>query len=185
MALNARLDLLGVLVIAVVTATGGGIIRDVLLGDTPPSSVRDWRYFFTALVAGAGVFLLHSATHFENVSLIVLLDAAGLSFFAVAGAAKAVEFGIHPLLCIVMGGITAVGGGAIRDVLINRVPIVLRGDIYATAALLGAAVTVICLRLKLHPAVASSLGIVCCFVLRMMAVHFHWNLPGAAPADPV
>jgi uncharacterized membrane protein YeiH len=185
MALNARLDLLGVLVIAVVTATGGGIIRDVLLGDTPPSSVRDWRYFFTALVAGAGVFLLHSATHFENLSLITLLDAAGLSFFAVAGAAKAVQFGLHPLLCIMMGGITAVGGGALRDVLINRVPIVLRGDVYATAALLGAAVTVTCLRLKLHPAVASSLGIVSCFVLRMMAVHFHWNLPGAVPADPV
>jgi uncharacterized membrane protein YeiH len=185
MALNAKLDLLGVLVIAVVTATGGGILRDVLLGDTPPSSVRDWRYFFTALVAGAGVFLLHSATHFENLSLITLLDAAGLSFFAVAGAAKAVQFGLHPLLCIMMGGITAVGGGAIRDVLINRVPIVLRGDVYATAALLGAAVTVTCLRLKLHPAVASSLGIVCCFALRMMAVHFHWNLPGAVPADPV
>ena len=185
MALNARLDLLGVLVIAVVTATGGGILRDVLLGYTPPSSVRDWRYFFTALVAGAGVFLVHSATHFENLALITVLDAAGLSFFAVAGAAKAVEFGIHPLLCIVMGGITAVGGGAMRDVLINRVPIVLRGDVYATAALFGAAVTVICLRRKLHPAVASSAGIVCCFALRMLAVHFHWNLPGAVAADPV
>jgi uncharacterized membrane protein YeiH len=185
MALNAQLDLLGVLVIAVVTATGGGILRDVLLGDTPPSSVRDWRYFFTALVAGAGVFLLHSVTHLENVSFITLLDAAGLSFFAVAGASKAVQFGLHPLLCIMMGGITAVGGGAVRDVLINRVPIVLRGDVYATAALLGAAVTVTCLRLKLNPAVANILGIVCCFSLRMMAVHFHWNLPGAVPADPV
>jgi len=185
MALNARLDLLGVLVIAVVTATGGGILRDVLLGYTPPSSIRDWRYFFTALVAGAGVFLVHSATHFENLALITVLDAAGLSFFAVAGAAKAVEFGIHPLLCIVMGGITAVGGGAMRDALINRVPIVLRGDVYATAALFGAAVTVICLRRKLHPVVASSAGIVCCFVLRMLAVHFHWNLPGAVAADPV
>ena len=183
-AVNARLDLLGVLVIAVVTATGGGILRDVLLGDTPPSSMRDWRYFSIALVAGAGVFLVHSATHFENLALITLLDAAGLSFFAVAGAAKAIEFGLNPLLCIMMGGITGVGGGAMRDVLIGRVPMVLRGDIYATAALLGAAVTVVCLRLKLRPAVASSLGIACCFALRMMAVHFHWNLPGAVAADP-
>lgn len=185
MAVNAKLDLLGVLVIAVVTATGGGIIRDVLLGDTPPSSVRDWRYFLIALVAGGGVFLLHSDGHLENVSLIVLLDAAGLSFFAVAGAAKAVQFGLHPLLCIMMGGITAVGGGAMRDVLINRVPIILRGDIYATAALLGATVTVACLKLKLHPAIASSAGIISCFTLRMMAVHFHWNLPGAVPTEPV
>ena len=83
-AVNARLDLLGVLVIAIVTAVGGGILRDVLLGDTPPSSMRDWRYFGIALVAGAGVFLVHSATHFENLALITVLDAAGLSFFAVA-----------------------------------------------------------------------------------------------------
>ncbi len=183
-ALNAKLDLLGVLVIAVVTATGGGIIRDLLLGDAPPSSMRNWRYFATALIAGAGVFFLRSVTHFENTSLIVLLDAAGLSFFAVAGASKAVQFGLNPLVCMMLGGITAVGGGAIRDVLIRQVPIILRGDIYATAALLGAAVTVICLRLKLHPAIASSLGIVCCFALRMMAVHFHWNLPGAIPTNP-
>jgi uncharacterized membrane protein YeiH len=183
-AMDARLDLLGVLVIAVVTATGGGILRDVLLGDRPPSSVRDWRYFLTAMVAGAGVFLLHEVTHLENVSLITVLDAAGLSFFAVAGAAKAVESGLDPLLCIVMGGITAVGGGVFRDILVNRVPVVLRGDIYATAALFGAAVAVICLRLKLHPAVASSAGIICCFALRMLAVHYHWNLPGAVAADP-
>ena len=183
-AVNARLDLLGVLVIAIVTATGGGILRDVLLGDAPPSSMRDWRYFSIALVAGAGVFLVHSATHFENSSLITLLDAAGLSFFAVAGAAKAVQFGLNPLLCILMGGITGVGGGAMRDVLIGRVPMVLRGDIYATAALLGAAVTVICLRLKVPPAIASSLGIGSCFALRMLAVHFHWNLPGAVPEGP-
>ena len=183
-AVNARLDLLGVMVIAAVTALGGGILRDVLLGDTPPSSMRDWRYFAIALVAGAGVFLVHSATHFENLSLITVLDAAGLSFFAVAGAAKAMQFGLNPLLCVMMGGITGVGGGAMRDILIGRVPMVLRGDIYATAALFGATVTVICLRLKVPPAIASSLGIVCCFALRMTAVHFHWNLPGAVAADP-
>ncbi len=182
-AVNARLDLLGVLVIAVVTATGGGIIRDVLLGDSPPSSIRDWRYFFTALVAGAGVFVFRSMTHFENALLVTVLDAAGLSFFAAAGASKAVQFGLQPLLCVLMGGITGVGGGAMRDVLLDRVPMVLRGDVYATAALFGAAVTVVCLRLKLRPAIASGAGIVCCFVLRMLAVHFHWNLPGAVAAD--
>ncbi len=182
--MNAQLDLLGVLVIAAVTATGGGILRDLLLGSTPPNSVRDWRYIFTALVAGAGVFLFHSITHFQNALAVTLLDAAGLSFVAVAGASKAVEFGLHPLLCVMMGGISGVGGGAIRDVLINRVPKVLRGDVYATAALFGAGVTVICLRLKLHPAIASGAGIVSCFALRMTAVHYHWNLPGAVSANP-
>jgi len=180
-ALHAGLDLLGLLVLAMVTAVGGGIVRDLLLGDTPPSSIRDWRYLFTALLAGATVFFLHSVTHIENASLITVLDAAGLSLFAVAGATKALEFNLHPLLATVMGGITAVGGGVIRDVLVNRVPAVLRGDIYATAALFGAAVTILCLKLKVRPAIASGLGIASCFVLRMLAVHFQWNLPGAAP----
>jgi uncharacterized membrane protein YeiH len=183
-ALHAGLDLLGLLVLAMVTAVGGGIVRDLLLGDTPPSSIRDWRYLFTALLAGITVFFLHSITHIENASLITVLDAAGLSLFAVAGATKALGFSLHPLLATVMGGITAVGGGAIRDVLINRVPIVLRGDIYATAALSGAAVTVLCLKLKVPPPLASGLGVASCFVLRMTAVHFQWNLPVAALGKP-
>ena len=178
-ALHAGLDLLGFLALAIVTAVGGGIVRDLLLGDTPPSSVRDWRYLFTAVVAGGSVFLLHSVIHFENSWVVNLLDAAGLSFFAVAGAEKAVRFNLHPLLATVMGGITAVGGGTIRDILANQVPGVLRSDIYATAALFGAAVTVICLRLKINPTMASILGIVCCFVLRVLAIHYHWNLPTA------
>jgi uncharacterized membrane protein YeiH len=97
--------------------------------------------------------------------------------FAVAGAAKALDYGIHPFLAMLMGGVTGVGGGTIRDVLLARIPSVLRSDVYAAAALAGAGAMILALKLKMRPALASTVGIVVCFVLRMVAVHQHWNLP--------
>jgi uncharacterized membrane protein YeiH len=179
-AIQARLDLLGLLVLAFVTALGGGIIRDLLIGDAPPSSIRNWHYPATALAAGVAVFVLHASTAGINPWLVTTLDAAGLSFFAVAGATKALEFNLHPLLATMMGGITGVGGGTVRDLLIGQVPKVLRTDVYAAAALFGAAVTIVCLRARINAVVANSSGIVGCFALRMLAVYHHWNLPRAA-----
>jgi uncharacterized membrane protein YeiH len=178
-AVQARLDVLGLLVLGFVTALGGGIIRDLLIGDVPPSSIRNWVYPAVALAAAAGVFILHSSTSTVNPWLITTLDAAGLSFFAVSGAAKALEFKLHPLLATMMGGITGVGGGTIRDLLIGQVPKVLRSDVYAAAALFGAVITILCLKMKFKPVVASTCGIAGCFVLRMLAVYYHWNLPQA------
>jgi len=176
-AVQGRLDLLGLMVLAFATALGGGILRDLLIGAIPPNSIRDWRYAATALTAAVIVFLAY--THLSRVPsiLILTLDAAGLSLFAVAGAAKALQYGIHPLLAVLMGGITGVGGGTIRDVLLARVPTVLRSDVYATAALLGAAVVVAGWKLNVRPVWAMSLGGVACFALRMAAVWRHWNLP--------
>jgi uncharacterized membrane protein YeiH len=179
-AVQAKLDLLGILVLAFTTALGGGIIRDLLIGDIPPSSIRNWNYAAVALATGAAVFMLRVYTSGMNHWLLTTLDAAGLSFFAVAGATKALELKLHPLLATMMGGITGVGGGTIRDLLIGQVPKVLRSDVYAAAALFGAAITILCLKLKANPLVASSCGILGCFGLRMLAVYHHWNLPGAA-----
>ena len=176
---RAGLDLFGILVLGFATALGGGIIRDLLIGDAPPSAIRDWRYAAIALTAGAVLFLFHTTTAGINFWVFATLDAAGLAFFAVAGAAKALDFGIHPLLATMMGGIAGVGGGTIRDIFLAQIPTVLRSEIYATAALLGAAVTILLLKAKLHPPVASALGIVACFALRMLAVYYHWNLPNA------
>jgi uncharacterized membrane protein YeiH len=178
-AVQARLDLLGILVLGFTTALGGGIIRDLLIGDVPPSSIRNWIYAAVALASAAGVFVLHATTVTMNSWWIISLDAAGLSFFAIAGATKALEFKLHPLLATMMGGITGVGGGTIRDLLIGQVPKVLRSDIYAAAALFGAAITILCLKLRMNPVVASTSGIVGCFALRMLAVYYHWNLPRA------
>lgn len=178
-AVQAHLDLLGILVLAFVTALGGGIVRDLLIGDVPPGAVRNWHYAAVALAAGGLVFLLHTWFPGINRWLVITLDAAGLSFFAVSGAAKALDFNLNPLLATMMGGITGVGGGTIRDLLIGQIPKVLRSDIYAAAALFGAALTILCLRLKVTPVVASICGIAGCFTLRMLAVYFHWNLPSA------
>src|SRR5277367_734768 len=176
-AVQSSLDILGLMVLAFATALGGGIIRDVLIGAVPPNSIRDWRYPAAAFAGGAVVFFQTNFVYKVPESLIITLDAAGLALFAVAGAAKALDYNIHPFLATLMGGITGVGGGTIRDVLLARIPSVLRSDVYAVAALAGAAATILSLKLKMRPALATAIGIAVCFTLRMVAVHEHWNLP--------
>ncbi|MDE1175518.1 MAG: trimeric intracellular cation channel family protein [Edaphobacter sp.] len=176
-AIRSDLDILGLLVIAFATALGGGMIRDVLIGAIPPNSIRDWRYPATALLGGGAVFFCFRLIQEVPPNLLITLDAAGLALCAIAGAGKAVEFGINPLLAVMMGAVTGVGGGTIRDILLNRVPGVLRSDVYAAAALAGALVVVVGLRFKVPRWVVMTAGAVVCFVLRMVAVWQHWNLP--------
>ena len=176
-AIEGDLDLLGLMVLAFATALAGGIFRDLLIGAIPPGAIRDWRYAATAFLAGAVVFLWHRYVSQVPHSFIVVIDAAGLGLFAVAGAAKALDFGIHPFVAILMGGITGVGGGTVRDILLARVPTVLRSDIYAVAALAGAAVMVAGLSVGLPSTLMTVVGAVTCFVLRVVAVWQHWNLP--------
>jgi len=177
---NGDLDLLGAMVLAFATALGGGIIRDLLIGAVPPNSIRDWRYGAIAFAAAGIEILFPNPAHGIPASVLTVLDAAGLSLFAVAGAEKALSFGINPLLAVLMGGITGVGGGTIRDVLLAQVPNVLKADVYASAALAGAAVVVIGIKLKLPRAAAAIAGGVICFLLRVVSVWLHWNLPKAA-----
>jgi uncharacterized membrane protein YeiH len=175
--IRGDLDLFGLMVVSFVTALGGGTVRDLLIGSVPPNSIRDWRYGATAFAGGGAVFCFYQTFQQVPPHLMITLDAAGLALFAVAGAGKALEFGIHPMLAVLMGVLTGVGGGTIRDVLMTRVPGILNTDIYASAALAGAAVMVIGPAMKMPRTVAMTLGGVCCFVLRMMAVARHWNLP--------
>jgi uncharacterized membrane protein YeiH len=176
-AIQYNLDLLGILVLAFSTALAGGLIRDLLIGAIPPKAIRDWRYPAAAFFGGAVVILWHSRVSQIPVMFLIVVDAAGLALFAVAGATKALDFGIHPFMAVLMGGITGVGGGTVRDILLARVPMVLQSDIYAVAALAGAAVTIAGLRAKLSPTLMTALGAVACFVLRVVAVWQHWNLP--------
>jgi len=175
--IRGELDLLGLLVVSFVTALGGGTVRDLLIGAVPPNSIRDWRYGATAFAGGGAVFCFYQSFQHVPQQLLITLDAAGLALFAMAGAGKALEFRINPMIAVLMGVLTGVGGGTIRDVLMTRVPGILNTDIYASAALAGAAVMVIGLRLKVPRTIAMTVGGVCCFVLRMMAVARHWNLP--------
>ncbi len=176
-AIRGNLDFFGLMVLAFATALGGGIIRDLLIGAVPPGSIRDWRYGATAFLGGAVVFFLFSFVRRIPVPMITVLDAAGLSLFAVSGAGKALAYEIHPFVAVLMGTITGVGGGTVRDVLLGQIPTVLRAEIYAVAALVGAAVMVIGLRIKNSPTLMTALGGTVCFVLRMVSVWEHWNLP--------
>ena len=179
-AIHGNLDFLGMVVLAFVTAVGGGIIRDLLIGDVPPGAIQDWRYGAIALAGAATAFFFHQFVQEVPTMLMLTLDAAGLSLFALSGAGKALEHEIHPAMAVVMGGITGVGGGTLRDLLLAQVPTVLRADVYATAALLGAAILVIGIRLNLPRVAVGIGGGLACFLLRMAAIWFHWNLPKAA-----
>jgi uncharacterized membrane protein YeiH len=179
-AIHGRLDFLGMVVLAFATAVGGGILRDLLIGAVPPESIRDWRYAAIALAGAATAFFFHQIVQEVPVMLMMTLDAAGLALFALSGAGKALEYDLHPAMAIIMGGITGVGGGTIRDLLLAQVPTVLRADLYATAALLGAAVLVVGMKMNLPRVAVGIGGGMACFLLRMAAVVFHWNLPKVA-----
>lgn len=176
-AIRGNLDFLGLMVLSFATALGGGIIRDLLIGAAPPQSIRDWRYGATAFLGGGAVFFFHQFVQQVPASVMIGLDAAGLALFAVAGAGKALAYGIHPFIAALMGGITGVGGGTVRDVLLAQIPTVLRADVYAVAAVAGAAVMILGIRLGLHRTWMTFLGAAVCFLLRMVSVWQHWNLP--------
>jgi uncharacterized membrane protein YeiH len=179
------LDLFGVLVLAFVASSFGGIGRDLLIGAVPPAALRDWRYLAVSVAAGVIAFFWSPLVERLR-NPVRTLDALGLAFFAVAGAQKAMAYGLSPVMAALLGMLTGVGGGIARDLLLAEIPLVLRSDIYALAALAGAAVVVGGGMTHL-PVVASAIGGgVVCFGLRMMAIHWGWRLPmarGAATPD--
>jgi uncharacterized membrane protein YeiH len=182
---SARLDIVGLLTLGMITALGGGTIRDVLLDSLPPATFVDWRYLAVAAAGGLIAFFL--GRHLERLSTaITVLDAAGLALFAVTGARKAIDLGFGPAQAVIVGGITAVGGGTLRDVLIRRIPAVLSSGLYAIPALIGAAVTVVGGELGASGSLTSVGGAMLCFVIRTVGVRYDLNapLPLAAPDPP-
>jgi uncharacterized membrane protein YeiH len=178
-AVNGNLDLIGIMTLAFCTALGGGIIRDILLGALPPAALRDWRYPTIALSAAVLVFFLHHEVRAIPALYIQILDAAGLAIFAIAGTEKAILHKMNPLVAVLLGTITGVGGGTIRDVLLNQVPTVLRFEVYATAALVGSLCMIAAMRLRVPSTWAASSGGVICFLLRVVSLLRHWNVPRA------
>ncbi len=175
-AMRRRLDLFGVLVLSYAAANSGGIARDLLIGAVPPAAISDWRYLAAALCAG--VITFWSAPLIERLQNPVrMFDAAGLALFAVAGAQKALTYGLNPVMAALLGMLTGIGGGMVRDLLLAHVPMVLRTEVYAVAALAGAGVVVIGAMLGLPSAATMIVGAVVCFGLRMLAVRRGWQLP--------
>lgn len=173
----ARLDIVGVVTLGMITAIGGGMLRDVLLGDLPPSTFSDWRYL--AVAAGGGLVAFLFGRSLDRLAvLIVLLDAAGLSLFAVSGALKSLDFGVGPAQAVILGAVTGVGGGTLRDVLIREVPAVLSSGLYAIPALVGAFLVVAADRLGAPDFAAAMVAAGVCFAIRMAGVHFGIDAPG-------
>ncbi|HEY4583966.1 MAG TPA: trimeric intracellular cation channel family protein [Lysobacter sp.] len=171
-------DLFGVLVLAFAAATAGGIARDALLGATPPVALVDWRYFAISAAAGLLTFYRHDAIERLR-NPLQLSDAVGLGLFAVIGTGKALDHGLGATGAVMLGILTGVGGGIVRDLLSMQVPIVLQRELYAVAALLGALVVVTGQALGLPAAPTAVAGAVACIVLRFLALRRGWQLPVA------
>jgi uncharacterized membrane protein YeiH len=176
-AVRARLDVFGVVVLAVVVGIAGGITRDVLIG-IPPQTFRDWRYLAVGAGAGLVTFVANGAlARLERP--ILVFDAAGLALFCVTGASTALEHHVGPVPAIVLGAITGVGGGALRDVLVREVPVVLRTGLYAIPALIGAGIVVIAWQSGNHDVAFPILGAAACFAIRLAGLHFDLGVPTA------
>lgn len=171
----ARIDIIGVLTLGVVTALGGGIVRDLMIGDVPPATFSDWRYLAVAATGALVAFAL--GPRLARLAMpITVLDAAGLSLFAVTGAGKALEFGLGPVQAVILGAVTAVGGGTIRDMMLQRVPTVLRSELYAIPALVAATTTVVAHGLG-PVALVPVLAALVCFAIRMVGVRYDLHAP--------
>ena len=178
---QARLDAFGVVVLAVVVGLAGGIIRDLLIG-VPPQTFRDWRYLAVAGGAGLVTFLAYPALQRLERPVLVL-DAAGLALFCVTGASTALDYRVGAVEAIVLGAITGVGGGMLRDVLLREIPVVLRAGLYAIPALIGASIVVLAAESGIHNLAVPIIGAAVCFVIRLAGLHFDLNVPRAPVRD--
>jgi len=178
-AVRRRLDLFGVLVLSFSAATFGGITRDLLIGAVPPAAISNWRYLAISLLAGLITFYWHPAID-RLMNRVLILDAAGLGLFAVTGTHKALSYGLDPVMAALLGMLTGIGGGMVRDLLLTEIPVVLRAELYAVAALAGSAVVVGGDMLEVSFTTASVVGAALCFLLRFMAIRHGWQLPIAS-----
>ena len=175
-ATERRLDLFGVYAVAFTTACGGGILRDLCLGDLPPVGISDWRYLACSVLAST--VTIWAGPWVERLkNPVMFFDSVGLGFFAVVGAHKVLLHGGRVEAAIVLGTVAAVGGGVMRDVLLNRVPVILAKEIYALAALLAAAIQVMAQVNGAFTRVAPLVAIGACLVLRFLAIRYSWTLP--------
>ena len=177
-----RLDLFGVLVLSFAAGNSGGIARDVMIGAHPPAAISDWRYIAVSMLAGLITFYWYQVISRLR-SPVLVFDAAGLALFAVSGAGKALAFHAGPVAATLLGMLTGIGGGMVRDILVTEIPTVLRTELYAVAALIGAAALVLGTRLQLPTSATAVTGAVLCFGLRFIAMRRGWQLPIARPPE--
>jgi uncharacterized membrane protein YeiH len=180
LAIHRDFDAVGIAILAVITALGGGILRDLVLGDTPPVAFERWEYLAVALAAAGVTFVAHPELQRVTPTLL-LFDAAGLGLFAVSGTVKALLFGLAPLAAVALGVTTAVGGGVLRDVIARDTPALVRTDseLYAIPALAGAMIVAVAWELEVYEAAFGAVVSVVVFATRALALRHHWHGPRA------
>lgn len=175
-AVRSRMDLFGVLVLGLVTAVGGGTLRDLLVGDLPPFSLQDETYLYISIVAALAVFTFRN--HFGVMERqLLILDAVGLGTFVVIGTTKGLDFQLGFLGASLMGVMTGTAGGVIRDILANRVPLILRKEVYASACLVGSVLLVTLEYFGTSRPISALFSAAIVIVLRLLAIQYNWSLP--------
>ena len=180
LAVRKNYDIVGMAVLAVITAIGGGVIRDLVIGALPPVAFTDAIYLLLPLLATALTFFAHVQINRLNAAVLVF-DAAGLAVFCISGTAKALNYGLGPVPAAALGVLTAVGGGIMRDLLAQDEPSVLsaKSELYALPAVFGSAITVVIPHLPIDSSLAAGLTAVLVFALRLLALRFGWRAPRA------
>ncbi len=175
-AMEKKLDIFGVFIIAFVTAVGGGTLRDMLIGSNPVFWMRDYSYI--SIITGTVVFAVLFAKHLHNFrKTLLVFDAIGIGLFTMVGVEKGLAYDLLPIMCIALGTVTACFGGVIRDILCNQIPAVFSKEIYATPCILGGIVYFILMRLPFEDAYAYSIAIMVIIVVRLLALRFGISLP--------
>lgn len=178
----ARLDVVGVVTLAIITAIGGGIMRDVLIGDVPPAAFQLWYYLAVSLLGGLLVFAIGHRLNRLRVPILIL-DAAGLSLFAVVGSSKALDAGLGILPAILLGILTGVGGGTLRDLMTQKLPTVLHSELYVIPALIAAICVVVGNRAGLPEIPTAIIGAILCFAVRGFGLKYRLNAPRIAELE--
>lgn len=181
-AMNKKMDLFGILIIAFVTAIGGGTLRDILIGQTPVSWMKDM--IFTYVILGSAVFavIVRNKINYLRTSLF-LFDTIGIGLYTVVGVEKGLSADLHPIICIALGTISACFGGVIRDILCNEIPVIFRKEIYATACILGGLSYFLIRKLTIESDFVFMISGVIVILVRLLAVKFKITLPNIYKAS--
>ncbi|PKH67160.1 hypothetical protein CXF59_08965 [Flavobacterium sp. ALD4] len=175
-AMSKKLDLFGVFIIAFVTAVGGGTLRDVMIGTTPVGWMLDLEYVYVICLS-FGLALLFRKKFERLRTSLFLFDTIGLGVFTLIGLEKGINIGLHPIVCIALGTMTACFGGVIRDILCAEIPVIFRKEIYATICILGGIIFFILRKFNLDNDILYLISSLVIIVVRLMAVKFKWYLP--------
>lgn len=175
-AMDKKLDIFGIIIIAFVTALGGGTLRDILIGEVPVNWMQDLSAVWVVLI-GATTAMLFTKTIKNYHKVLLLFDSIGLGFFTVLGIQIAVAHQLHPVVCIMLGTITACFGGVIRDISLNNIPLIFQKEIYATACIVGSIVFFALNEMEMSPTAIEVICIAVVVFIRLLAVKFNWRLP--------